>query len=100
DRYLYLPSIGFSIIVAVALRQIRFSSQKMLGQPVLQTADVALIGVYVSLMTSIQTGHWANNLLLFFRGAAVAPNNDIAKNNLANEMVERGLYDEAIKLSS
>jgi protein O-mannosyl-transferase len=100
DRYLYLPSIGFSIIVAVAVRRIRFGSQQLLGQPAFQTFAVALIAVSLALMTSLQNGHWANNLLLFFRGAAVAPNNDIAKNNLANEMVERGLYDEAIKLYS
>jgi tetratricopeptide (TPR) repeat protein len=100
DRYLYLPSIGFSVIVALALRQIRFSPAKLFGQTAFQVLAVAALAASLALMTSLQTGYWANNLLLFYRGATIAPNNDIAKNNLANEMVERGLYEEAVKLYS
>src|ERR1044072_7526637 len=43
DRYLYLPSIGFSIIVALALRQIRFSPAKLFGQPAFQVLAVAAL---------------------------------------------------------
>ena len=38
DRYLYLPSIGFSILLAMALRCIRPGKLRLLGLPALQAA--------------------------------------------------------------
>jgi tetratricopeptide (TPR) repeat protein len=35
---------------------------------------------------------------LFYRGVSIAPENIMPKNNLATEMVERKMYDEAITL--
>jgi tetratricopeptide (TPR) repeat protein len=98
DRYLYLPSIGFSVIAARVLRRINFGSVKLFGQPASQVASALALTALLGLGTATQSLHWANGLLLYYRGVTVAPGNDIAKNNLANEMVERGMYQEAINL--
>lgn len=98
DRYLYLPSIGFSMIAAHALRRVNFGPVKLFGRPALQVASVIALTAFLGLGTATQNLHWANGLLLYYRGVTVAPGNDIAKNNLANEMVERGMYQEAINL--
>jgi tetratricopeptide (TPR) repeat protein len=98
DRYLYLPSIGFSMMAAVALRRINFGSVKLFGQPALQVISTLMITALLGFGTASQNLYWANGLLLYYRGVTIAPNNDIAKNNLANEMVERGMYEEAVNL--
>ena len=98
DRYLYLPSIGFSILVALALNRIRPGRATLAGRPAFQVLAAIALTAMLGLATSLQSTHWASNLLLFYRGVSIAPDNPIAKNNLANEMVERELYDEAIAL--
>jgi tetratricopeptide (TPR) repeat protein len=98
DRYLYLPSIGFSVIAAQALRRIDFGPAKLFGRPAPQVASILALTALLGLGTATQSLHWANGLLLYYRGVTVAPDNDIAKNNLANEMVEREMYQEAINL--
>jgi tetratricopeptide (TPR) repeat protein len=98
DRYLYLPSIGFSMMAGLALRQIKFGSARLLGQPALQIVTALALAALLGLGTAIQSLHWSNGLLLYYRGVTVAPNSDIAKNNLANEMVDRGMIEEAVNL--
>lgn len=98
DRYLYLPSIGFSMMTALALRRINFGQAKLFSQPALQVVSVLALAALLGFATATQNLYWANGLLLYYRGVTIAPNNDIAKNNLANEMLERGMYEEAVNL--
>jgi tetratricopeptide (TPR) repeat protein len=98
DRYLYLPSIGFSILVALALKQVGSGPVRLFGQPAFQVMAAIALAVLLGLATMAQNVHWASDLLLFYRGVNAAPNNIMAKNNLATEMVTRKMYDEAITL--
>ena len=98
DRYLYLPSIGFSILVALALKRIGSGQVRLFGQPAFQVLAAIVLTVLLGLATTAQHIHWASDLLLFYRGVSIAPNNIMPKNNLATEMVERKMYDEAITL--
>jgi len=43
DRYLYLPSFGFAMLVAMGLRHVDFGS-RILGQPALQLGIAGLLG--------------------------------------------------------
>jgi tetratricopeptide (TPR) repeat protein len=45
-----------------------------------------------------QSVPWANDLLLYYHGMAVAPNNDLPRNKLAASLVQRRMYSEGIKL--
>lgn len=98
DRYLYLPSIGFSILVALALKRLGSGQARLFGQPAFQVLAGVVLTVLLGLATTAQHAHWASDLLLFYRGVSIAPNNIMSKNNLATEMVERKMYDEAITL--
>jgi tetratricopeptide (TPR) repeat protein len=98
DRYLYLPSIGFSMIAALALRGVNLGPVKLFGQPAFQVLSTLALAALLGFGTATQNLYWANGLLLYYRGVTIAPDNDIAKNNLANEMVERGMYEEAVNL--
>jgi protein O-mannosyl-transferase len=98
DRYLYLPSIGFAIIAAIALRRLNFGGAKLFGQPAIQSVLVLIIALALGVSTSSQHIYWASDLVLYHHGASVAPDSRIAKTGLANELSERGYYDEASKL--
>lgn len=98
DRYLYLPSIGLSVIVAIALRHINIGSAKLFGQPAIQSALALVIALALGISTSSQHIYWASNLVLYHHGVMLAPDSRIAKTGLANELSERGYFEEASKL--
>jgi protein O-mannosyl-transferase len=96
DRYLYLPSIGFAILMAKAISGIaaRFAAgHKALRAELVTTAvvSVTLLG-----LTIWQSQFWANNLVLYYRGLEIAPQNLLVVNNLANEFEHRKMYPQAI----
>ncbi len=98
DRYLYLPSIGFSILAAMALRRIRFGKLKLFGLPASQAVAVLLLVLVFGIATPLQDQYWANDLTLYGRGVERTPNNKLARTNLANAMGEQRRYAEALDL--
>jgi protein O-mannosyl-transferase len=97
DRYLYLPSIGFSIVLAMTLRRICFGTLRSLGLPTLQAA-VVLLALALGTATAIQDRYWANDTTLYTRGVERTPQNKLARTNLGNAMGEQGRYTEALTL--
>ena len=95
DRFLYLPSVGFVILLALAAQQ--FPAQ--LAGDRGATAKWAIIGVLCA-VGLVGTAHhqlqWANNLVLYQTGMASAPRNLVVQDNLANELSDLGRYDEAV----
>jgi superkiller protein 3 len=91
DRYLYLPSVGFSILIALAIRKF---AERMARPGIV----LLLAGVAVTIVTASQSNYWANDLALFRRATAVAPNNAMAFNLLANEMYKRNQPEAALEL--
>ncbi len=98
DRYLYLPSIGFSILAAMALRRIRFGRLKLFGLPAWQTAAVLSLALVFGISTALQDQYWANDLTLYARGVERTPHNLLARTNLGNAMGEDGHYAQALEL--
>jgi tetratricopeptide (TPR) repeat protein len=96
DRYLYTPSIGFAILVALAIVALakRFSGSEVR----LAWAVVAPIAVVFLCLTVYQSLFWADNMVLYSRGVKIAPNNNLAINNLGNEFAHRKMYPQAITL--
>src|SRR5205085_3262699 len=95
DRYLYIPSIGFAILLAVALRRLRYDKIKVAGLSVAQAATVVVV-LGLAALTVMQSVYWANDLQLFARGVVIASGNDIALSNYANELFNRERTDEAM----
>ncbi len=98
DRYLYLPSVGFSIMAAMALRHLKMGRAELLGRPAAQVVAVVALALLLGLGTVYQSLPWANDLLLAYRGTRIAPHSFYALNDLANAMAKRGYNDEAIRL--
>jgi protein O-mannosyl-transferase len=97
DRYMYLPSIGFAILAAVALR--RLPSIKGWGAQAVQgCAVLVLCGGYVCASIAQQV-YWGNDLLLLVRGQSLYPGNPYAVAGLAKEYSQRGAHDRAIELA-
>jgi Flp pilus assembly protein TadD len=104
DRYLYLPSIGFCILVGSLVRRVPFGlrvpfgSRTVAGLPFPQAAVALVLMVALAGGTALQIGFWSSDLLLYHRGFLAAPNNKVAKNNLAIELSKRGFYRDAIAM--
>ena len=91
DRYLYLPSIGFALLVALAVRAVPAARA-------VQSALIALVGSVYAYGLLDQSPYWANNLTLYRRGESTAPQNFWAKNNLGEELFNDHMPAEAIPL--
>ncbi|MGB9180863.1 MAG: tetratricopeptide repeat protein [Pyrinomonadaceae bacterium] len=98
DRYLYLPSIGFAMLVALAVRQLDFGRTKILGEPLAQVLIVLTLACLWNQATVREAGYWSDNFALYSRGMSVAPNNFLAINNLGTALAKRGRHQEAIEL--
>ena len=98
DRYLYVPSVGLALLVAIGVGRLRDIPLKPLRQiPLRLVLTVALL-VAFGVASIYQCLYWSDNLTLYSRGVAIAPHNNMTKNNLANEYIERGRASEAIAL--
>jgi protein O-mannosyl-transferase len=93
DRYLYVPSVGFVLLVALGLERLAASGA---GRKRLATAAVVVLAVAYLGGLLTQSGQWRNDLSLYQRGVAVAPNNPLPRNNLANQLLKRGKVQEAM----
>lgn len=104
DRYLYLPSFGFCLLLVYATAQLP-SRRELFGLPATQTAIILIVSAAMALGTAYEEQYWANEFMLFARGTQVAPNSALAKAHLANDFFRRGdledterLYQEALAL--
>ena len=97
DRYMYLPSIGFAILAALALRRLP-SIKGWSAQAVQGCAVLVLCGGYVGASIAQQV-YWGNDLLLLVRGQSLYPGNPYANAGLAKEYSQRGAHDRAIELA-
>jgi tetratricopeptide (TPR) repeat protein len=97
DRYMYLPSVGFAILVALALRRLP-SFNAWSAQAVQLCAVLVLCGAY-GCASLAQQVYWGNDLLVLMRGQSLYPGNPYALAGLAKEYSQRGAHDRAIALA-
>ncbi len=104
DRYLYLPSVGFAMAVAWAIRQLK-SKQALFGAPLAPMGMTLVVAVLLALGVARQNVYWQNDLVLYVHAVKAAPRNVIAINHLANEFYKRrrpadalALYAESLKI--
>jgi Flp pilus assembly protein TadD/4-amino-4-deoxy-L-arabinose transferase-like glycosyltransferase len=97
DRYMYLPSIGFAILVAMGLRKL--SSIRAWSAEAVQACSVlVLCASYVSASFAQQI-YWGSDLLLLVRGQSLYPGNPYAVAGLAKEYSQMGAHDRGIALA-
>ena len=95
DRYLYLPSVGFALIVALIVRGLPSTRATMFGRPALQIAAVILLMAALGIGTALQHFFWKDDLIFYSYGVRRAPNNPFPRTNLADIMYGRQMFSEA-----
>src|SRR6185503_19467178 len=100
DRYMYLPSVGLVLIVALGVRRLRLGKSLLFGLPAVQALVAGTLTCLLGVAVASQHVHWANNLLLFHHSLLTAPNSQDAKSHLGGAFIARGMYPEGIELLS
>lgn len=108
DRFLYLPSFGIVLLIALAIEQISIPSEPRSTPgsvkwsadkwPAVKWSTVAVLATAAFVATISYQLQWANNILLYSSGVRSAPQNLIVKDNLANALSDSGHYESAIPL--
>lgn len=97
DRYVYLPSVGLCILLAMACRRLP-PIKEWSARTVQSCAVVFLCLVYIAASLAQQV-YWANDFLLLVRGQALYPENPFTMASLAAQYSQLGAHDKAIKLA-
>ena len=97
DRYLYLPSAGFALLLSLSIAALRshLATRQRIIVPALLTA--AACTLFVTLIVT-QQKQWANDILLYSEGAKSAPDNLTVRDNLANALLAANQSERAIPL--
>jgi tetratricopeptide (TPR) repeat protein len=92
DRYMYLPLIGLSIMLAWAAADLL--GRRRSGRIALAVAGAAAL-VALGACARQQLSYWRDTTSLFQRAAAVTEGNFLAHHGLANALLAEGRLDEA-----
>jgi Tfp pilus assembly protein PilF len=95
DRYLYLPSVGFSLLLAMAVRQMNPGKEMFFGQPARYVAATFVLALLLVPATTFQTQVWENDVRLHYRMIETSPNQPSLRFNFADILYEKGKYKEA-----
>jgi hypothetical protein len=94
DRYLYFSSVGFCLLLGLALGELQRLAPRA---PAALALGSALALAYGVISFDIKT-HWRDNLSLYTRGHAVAPGNSMSANNLGRTLFDMGKEEEGRRL--
>lgn len=98
DRYTYLSSIAFMLLLAWGLRHLPSSGAKAFGLPAEGAVALLAIGAVWAVLSAEQTLVWRNGFSLYSHTVAISPHNVRARNLLANQLVETGHLPQALEL--
>ena len=95
DRYLYLSSIGFSLLLAIAVSEIARLLRSRVKPARVELVAAIILGSTYGGLTFYYSGFWANELTLSQRVITVSPESNFALVHFAYEDTERGRCDVA-----
>ncbi|MGO9642598.1 MAG: tetratricopeptide repeat protein [Candidatus Acidiferrales bacterium] len=97
DRYLYLPSVGASLLVALAVDWISRASAVPGKRGVLPVyvAAFLVLGGTLAVLTSHEVSFWVDDITMFDRAHTLAPLNPIARNDYGVDLAVLGKDDAA-----
>ncbi len=98
DRYLYLPSVGFVLLAAIALRQAAGRAAGFRLRAAWALGAASALGVLMGIVTARQCLFWSDDLVLSVRSHTIAPRNVYATTSLAAAMGARGMPGQAMAL--
>ncbi|XP_030070737.1 protein O-mannosyl-transferase TMTC2 [Microcaecilia unicolor] len=92
ERVLYIPSMGFCLLITVGVRALHIKAQKHFYKSLVFYATVTLI-LFYGLKTVVRNGDWQNEEMLYRSGIKVNPAK--AWGNLGNVLKSQGKISEA-----
>ncbi len=94
DRYMYIPLIGISIMIAWGAKELLKDSvhNRMIFKIAFVAVTIAMMGC-----TYMQVGKWKDNKTLFEHTLAVTSDNYLAHHNIGTELLDEEKLDEAIQ---
>ncbi|MFQ5465467.1 MAG: tetratricopeptide repeat protein [Thermodesulfobacteriota bacterium] len=93
DRYLFLPSIGFSLLAGWGITRLR-GSGRLPGKGI--TAIFVAWAFWLAMLTVQRNGDWQNGITLWRDSLAKGPGAARAHFIIGNELRHRGRLDEAV----
>jgi tetratricopeptide (TPR) repeat protein len=98
DRYLYIPIIGFCLMVPVSIHAI---STRLFRKPkAIKTATLAAVAFILCLYATVsftRNRDWQDGLTLWSKTAASSPGSFVAHGSLGRAYQEQGMITEAIR---
>ena len=96
ERYLYLPIIGFCLVLPVAINT---AAKGLFPNPstamaVTLVPIIIILGIY-STATIARNPDWQNNFVLWSKTVQTSPNSLVAHGGLGMAYLERGMLDQA-----
>ncbi len=96
DRYLYLPSVGFCLLLALGLNWLLKRFKKGEAKLKLFVAATVIISVCFGILTVLQNRTWQNDEVLAKHALEYAPNWAFLNIHLGEVYAEKEQYDKAI----
>ncbi len=97
DRYMYMPSIGLSMIMIWGVYDmVQSLNMRYVLKKIILTGIIAPILVLLIWISSFQIRSWRNSISLMENALAVTQRNYIAHENLGLALIQKGLYEKAL----
>jgi Tfp pilus assembly protein PilF len=96
DRYLYLPSVGLAVLIAMLLKEMCWGPPRWLGMPTSLLVASLCLSAAMSYGTITESSYFKNNITFYSYNVARAPHNPDAGSNYATVLAESGLYAPAL----
>jgi tetratricopeptide (TPR) repeat protein len=97
ERYLYIPSIGLSLLVAMGLMRVPYDKLLPIAKRrTIQTAAVLVLCILLAGKTFAQNGVWKDDLTLFEHGAETADDQMMPHYILGHQYIKYQRYDKVV----
>lgn len=96
ERYLYIPSVGFSLLLAFAFIKLSDFWNKAYQKKALSLLIIFILCFYV-FQTARRNRDWRDNLTIWTKTVRQSPDNFRARNNLGRAYRIKGRFQEAIE---
>ena len=96
NRYLYLPSVGFAMLVAVALRKLKFGRHTFGAVPSSQVGVCFGLALLLGFAIQVEDRYYASDAAFYSYAYSRMGNNDpVIGMDYANTLAEQGDFDHA-----
>ena len=95
ERYLYLPSLGFCLALALGIEWLAARQSSKLSPDKFATALVVALIAFYSVAYILHSRHWRDSLSVYQHAVAVAPDSAPAHSSLATEYAFAGRARDA-----